>query len=307
MRLRPSRGAALVSTVAVLAMLTALASGLAYTSLVDQRLARNTLDALAAEALARSGVTIAAAILTESAVQEIPDSLAAPWATPMGRQPLGNGWVEVRIEDEARRLDLNAPALRTPLRRLVARLGLDARLVEALEDWTDADDLPRPLGAERDYYLGLTPPYVPANAPLRAVAELRAVRGVDAHALARLHPFVTVADEAGVNPNTAPPEVLEALAPTSAAPLLAARAAGHLIDPAQDLERLLPSLAPAERRALQRQLVVRGRFYRVRAAAGVGDARRALEATVGVAPGLPAEIAGWRPAPESWCDPDAPC
>src|SRR3989442_1300776 len=94
-----------------------------------------------------------------------PDTLRAPWAVGVGRQPLGAGWVEVHVEDEARRLDLNAPELADAVPRLLALLGLDPGLADALADWTDADDAPRPRGAERDWYLAQTPPLVPRNRP----------------------------------------------------------------------------------------------------------------------------------------------
>src|SRR5690606_37078893 len=45
-------------------------------------------------------------------------------------------------------------------------------------DWLDADDEPRPLGAEIDYYSGLSPAYACKNGPLETVEELLLVRGV---------------------------------------------------------------------------------------------------------------------------------
>ena len=72
-------------------------------------------------------------------------------------------------------------------------LGLDPGLADAIADWTDPDRMPRPGGAERDYYLGLRAPYLPADGPLGSVGELTLVRGVERAMLARLRPFVTTA------------------------------------------------------------------------------------------------------------------
>src|SRR5437763_1240114 len=128
------------------------------------------------------------------------------------RQPLGAGWVEVTVEDEARRLSLGTPDLADALPRLLRLLGLDdPALLDALLDWTDADDAPRPLGAERAYYLGLAPPYAPRNGPLASVGELALVRGFTRPAVERLRPHVTVAAEARVNPNPASREALLAV------------------------------------------------------------------------------------------------
>ena len=270
MHRRAERGVALVAAVAALAVLTVLATGLATTSVLDQHLARNALAALQADALARSGVAAAAVVLGERSPAE-PDALSARWDS--GRQPLGAGWVEVRVEDEARRLDLNELADAVPA--LFRVLGLDDRLLDALADWTDGDDSPRPAGAERDWYLGQTPPYLPPNAPLGSVGELVGVRGFDAALVERLRPFVTVAGETAINPNTAPREVLLAVVGdvTTVERLLTARAAGPIAE--ENLNHLF-----ADRPAIRQRLTLRGQHYTLRALAGVGEVRRAIEATL---------------------------
>jgi len=293
---RRERGVALLAAVAGLAVLGVLAVGLAHTSAVDQHLARNALAAVQADALARSGVAAAAVFLTERDPDAI-DWPHAPWAQGSGRQPLGAGWVEVTVEDEARRLSLGLPDLIDALPRLFRLLGLDdPALLDALLDWTDADDAPRPLGAERAYYLGLAPPYAPRNGPLASVGELALVRGFTRPAVERLRPHVTVAAEARVNPNTASREVLLAVledAPTVER-LLAARAQAP-IDPEKDLRTLLPGATPEALDALRARLTARGATYTVRALAGVGDLQRAAEATLFAPAGASAEVTAWCP------------
>src|SRR5439155_1385189 len=110
-RRRRDRALALVAAVTALALMSVLALGLAETSALDERLAEKSLAALQAQALARSGVAVAAVVLAETGAAGTPDTLRAPWAVGVGRQPLGAGWVEVHVEDEARRLDVNAPEL----------------------------------------------------------------------------------------------------------------------------------------------------------------------------------------------------
>jgi len=286
---RRDRGVAMLATVVALAVLTVLATALARTSAVDSHLARTALAALQADALARSGIAAATALLGTGTPGV--DSLHAPWARDVGPQPLGAGVVRIRVEDEARRLDLGTPALAAALPALLGVLGLDPRLADALADWTDADDVARPHGAERDWYLGLEPPYAAANEPLRTLGELRLVRGVDAEVLARLAPHVTVAGERAVNPNTASEEVLVALAgPAAAARVLAARRKTPLARAA--FAALLPDVPP-------RRLTDRGSFYRVTAAGEVGTVRRTIEATVRAPAGLEASVVAWRPIAEA--------
>jgi len=293
---RDERGVALLAAVAGLAVLGVLAVGLAHTSAVDQHLARNALAALQADALARSGVAAAAVFLTERDPDAI-DWPHAPWAEGSGRQPLGAGWVEVTAEDEARRLPLGVPELADAVPRLLRILGLDdPALTDALLDWTDPDDAPRPLGAERAYYLGLTPPYAPRNGPLASVGELALVRGFTAPIIARLRPYVTVSPEARVNPNTASREVLLAVVEDAATVerLLAARTRAA-IDPEKDLAALLPGATPEALDALRARLTARGAAYSVRALAGVADLQRAAEATLFAPAGASAEVIAWRP------------
>jgi general secretion pathway protein K len=280
---------ALLATVVALAVMTVLATALARTSAVDAHLARTAMATLQADALARSGVAAATVLLGRGTTGV--DSLHAPWARDADPQPLGAGTVRVRVEDEARRLDLGTPELAAALPALLAVLGLDARIADAVADWVDADDVPRPRGAERDFYLGLAPPYVSPNAPLRTLGELRLVRGVDASVLARLRPHVTVAGERAVNPNTASEEVLVALGGRAgAARVLAARRQEPLAR--ETFSTLLPDVPP-------RQLTDRGSFYRVIALGEVGAVRRGIEAMVRAPAGLEAEVVAWRPLPEA--------
>lgn len=288
---RRERGVALLAAVVALGVLTALATGLARTSAVDAQLARNALATLQADALARSGVAAATALLAPAGAGTGIDTLRAPWARDAGPQPLGAGTVSVRVEDEARRLDLGLPELAARLPALLAALGLEPRLADAIADWTDADDAPRPHGAERDWYLGLTPPYVPANAPLASVGDLRLVRGIDAAALARLRPHVTVAGERAVNPNTASPEVLVALAGAAGAARVLAARRDRPLDRAA-MRALLPDVPPA-------RLTERGSFYRIVADARVGDVRRVVEAVVRAPAGLEPELVAWRPVADA--------
>ena len=286
----PERGVVLVAAVTALALMSVLALGLAETSALDARLGEKSLAALQAQALARSGVAVAAVVLAETDAAGGPDTLGAPWAVDVGRQPLGPGWVEVHVEDEARRLDLDAPELADAAPRLLVLLGLDPGLADALADWADADDAPRPRGAEREWYLAQTPPLVPRNAPFASVGELALVRGIDAAVLTRLRPFVTVAGEHAVNPNTASREVLLAVVQDAAGVdrLLAARRRGAIV--AEDVAALLPDAPYAVRLAL----VPRGQHYTVRAVGGVGALRRTVETTLSAPAGVEPEIVAWR-------------
>src|SRR5262249_10335798 len=121
-----------------LSALSLVAMGLATAAAVDRRRTADAMEGLQADALVRSAVATASVLLAEQAHLGEPDTLHAPWAQRFGRQAVGPGWVEVAVEDETRRLDLNAPGSAAALPRLLRRLGLDPALADAVADWTDA-------------------------------------------------------------------------------------------------------------------------------------------------------------------------
>jgi general secretion pathway protein K len=85
--------------------------------------------------------------------------------------------------------------------------------VPSLIDWLDPDSVDTPGGAESDYYLRLTPPYEARNGPMPTIGDLRLVKGIDEVTFTRLCNYLTVTPSVRVNINTAPPEVLMAVAP----------------------------------------------------------------------------------------------
>ena len=83
------------------------------------------------------------------------------------------GGIRFGLTDEASKLNLNSATT-----SMVSRLpGMKASLTDALLDFLDADDAPRPEGAEQEYYNALPQPYRMHNGPLSTVEQLLLVRG----------------------------------------------------------------------------------------------------------------------------------
>ncbi len=62
---------------------------------------------------------------------------------------------------------------------LMALPGMTLEIADAILDYLDEDDEPRPYGAEfLDYYAEVHPPYKPANGPIHSIEQLLLVRGV---------------------------------------------------------------------------------------------------------------------------------
>lgn len=221
-RAKSERGLALVATLLVVALLTVIVMEFTYSAQVNYHLARNTLSALQAFYLARSGVNLAQLILTQDARESGIDSLNELWAQALPALPAGEGRVAVRINDETGKLNLNAlrnangtinRTWREVAERLFAEVGVDPARLDPLVDWLDADDFPEPRGAEKGHYLSLIPPYEPRNGPFLTLGELARVEGFGPRTVERLRTVVSALPvrDTKVNVNTAPAEVLFAL------------------------------------------------------------------------------------------------
>ncbi len=86
------------------------------------------------------------------------------------------------LENESAKLNVNtllAPgAEEQAASRLLAIGGMTPEIADAILDWLDADENPRPYGAEFEEYQQLTPPYEPRNGPIADLDELLYVRGI---------------------------------------------------------------------------------------------------------------------------------
>jgi general secretion pathway protein K len=129
---------------------------------------------------------------------------------------LAEGRVEVRLQDEGGKINLNSGP-EAVLSRLFTALGLPElrvrTMVDSVLDWRNRSDYPRTYGAKSDYYLRLDPPYVAKNGPFEVVEELAWVRGFeDGSLIPRMGKFLTVQRTGNaVDVNTAPLEVLQAM------------------------------------------------------------------------------------------------
>jgi general secretion pathway protein K len=127
--------------------------------------------------------------------------------------PLGEGRFDVVVTNPNAQLDLNQAdpaALLRLFSRFVAPAAARAA-VDALEDWADPDELVRPSGAEAETYRRSGSRFIPRNAPLTRVDELRRVRGVTGALASALAPYVTVSGDRHIDVNAAPEAVLAAI------------------------------------------------------------------------------------------------
>ncbi|MCC6797653.1 MAG: type II secretion system minor pseudopilin GspK [Candidatus Hydrogenedentes bacterium] len=169
------------------------------------------------------------------------DSLDEAWAFGIPFQTLNNGIMQCTIDDEFGKINLNAlidsrrqepnQTLEQAMRFLLEARGAEEDPTDAILDWIDSDDDPRPNGAETDYYQSLEIPYPCKNAPLGSVEELLLIRGITPEVFfgdpeldqLPLTELLTVHGQRNgrVNVNTAELETLTALGDAMGSPGLA--------------------------------------------------------------------------------------
>jgi len=218
------RGIAQLLVLWALLLLGTLALGFSLSMRTEAQAARNGIDDARAYFEARTGVARAAFLLATLSVDNVMRMEIA------GRE--GDASYEVRVESESGKVDINLVSEEVLL-EILRKGGLPDEEAEsvrdAILDWKDPDDTPRPRGAEAPDYAQLQEPVRPRNGKILAVEELRYVKGVTPEFfqgfLSRV--FTANGNSPNVNFLRAPEVVLRSLpgvSPEAAAQIVARRA-----------------------------------------------------------------------------------
>ncbi|MBH0198452.1 MAG: type II secretion system minor pseudopilin GspK [Nitrospira sp.] len=230
MRKADERGVALLLALLVLTLLVALILEFDAEARREYREAAAFRDNFKASMLTRAAVQAARAVLQQDFLRDkqTGEKFDAPtdlWALPIKNYAIGDGFLSAQIQDERGKLNLNDfiaaandqikfKTITERTRRLFELLQLNPDLVDALIDWTDQDDNPRPAGAESAYYQSQRPAYRAANERLQSLADLRLIKGFTPDIIDRLSRYVTVYPldgSAPLNINTADPLAIQAM------------------------------------------------------------------------------------------------
>lgn len=286
------RGMVLLLVLVVIALLSALLSEFAFSTLVDLRLTETFRDTTRAEYLARGGIKAGRMILQRDTNSYDAHSPAELWSIGIQDYPLAEGNISVSIEDLDGRLLLNRlvdgmgnPNIvyRERFTRLCSELAIDnpEDLADALTDWLDPDHDKNPAGAEDADYLSANPPYEATDGPLQSIDELLLVRGFSAETVERLRPSVSCFGSGYLNVNTATPELLrswDADAASAVDSLLSRRAE----KPFQQLQEMKDTLGIEDYTAMNRNLDLRvtSSYYLINSQGKVNDGARRMQAVV---------------------------
>jgi general secretion pathway protein K len=204
------RGVALILVLWILALMTIMAGSFALSTQREASLVTNSRERAKAVALADGGIHYAMFMLSLPNAAERWRADGRPYRLRLGGVP-----VEVRIYDEAGKIDLNAAqesTLRTFLTKLTGNEDQAATLSDAIFDWRDNDDLKRLSGAEAADYRAAGLEQSPQNRNFLVLEELRSVFGMTPSLYRNLEPLFTLYNNVdGVNPAKASRAVLLAL------------------------------------------------------------------------------------------------
>jgi general secretion pathway protein K len=205
------RGIALILVLWLSVLLTVIGASFAFGMREEALSARNSVDSAQARAAADGAIERTAYELSRPHVPEswLPNGATHQWVD-------GDVTITVVATDEAAKIDINtAPdVLITGLLTNIGGVDTEtaAHLLDAINDWKDADDLRRPNGAESADYMAAGLKYKPSNAPFETVGEVSRVFGMTPAVFSRIAPSLTVyAKMRGINPATADRTVLLAL------------------------------------------------------------------------------------------------
>jgi general secretion pathway protein K len=225
-----NRGIALISVLWITGLLAIMAASFASSTRTERLLARNEEESAKAEALADAGVYRAVFGLLDSDPETAWLAGGSVYALS-----LGEGDVQVWIEDEDGKIDLNGAPLQLLSGLFIAR-GLpeeDAqRMADRIGDFRDDDSEPEPLGAEDEAYFDAGLLQGAADRPFATESELLRVLGMTQSLYEQVRPYVTVYSGAeGIDLTRAPRPVLEALPGITPPVVEALLTAGRELDP----------------------------------------------------------------------------
>ncbi len=190
----PRRGSAVLVVMWALAIAAITLSSVQLLGYRQATLGQQALGRVQARWAARGGIEYAIAVMAYHTEYPVPDDAAA-MVRELDHVALGDFEAGGRViaswdirhhadgrdwfgpMDEHSRININATLADPSL--LVAFDDMTPDIVDASLDWMDADEEPRPLGAEKYYYQGIqTIPYQPRNAAMRNPLELELVAGI---------------------------------------------------------------------------------------------------------------------------------
>lgn len=183
-------GVALLVVLWVIVLLAVLLGAFVISARTENLTTRFLFDATRARYAAESGLSLAVYQLrrTDPQVRWIADGRVYEGSFDEAK-------LEISIIDEAGKVDINV-ADETVLFGLMQAVGIEEprarKLVDAILDWRDSDELVRANGAEKSDYQAAGLSWSPANMGFQTTGQVQQVLGMTYEIYEQLAPFITV-------------------------------------------------------------------------------------------------------------------
>jgi len=212
-RQQPQRGIALIMVLGLVIFLTLIALPFSESQRISTQVAANTLGSATAQAAADGAVNRMVYELSRARSADAQIALTQWKADGLPHTWSENGvQMSVTAKSETAKIDLNfaaEPLLKKAFTSAGATDEEADAIVAAVKDWTDADNLKRPNGAEADDYKTAGKKVLPANDFFVAIEELQNVMGISPKLYNAVAPFLTVHGRSpGIDPQSASIAVL---------------------------------------------------------------------------------------------------
>lgn len=277
--LHDSDGMALVVTLMVLALMTALVVEFSYGVFVNTSALHNWTAMQRLSIAAETGVRVASLGITFSNKQH---SYTYPGVVEKsGLKPFDDfdGEVSLRVEDESGKFNINKIVgnkddyYYAAFVRLLKFLEIDPSIADRVTDWIDPDSEPRIAGSEDGAKNGL----------FESVDELLLVKGLSRSDYDKLAPYVTIYGDGMININSAQAPVLVALSDSMDRDLADRIITRRDLSPFKSNSDIVgvPGFETLGQ-SLQGRITVKGSFFRVRSTAALGSLKRIIESVLQV-------------------------
>ena len=210
---RGEQGIALMMVLGLVVFLSIIALSFSESQRLASQITQNALASSRAQQAADGGVHKMLYEINKPRVADGTSTEDLRWKANGTPYEWAENGVQVTVlgRSEAAKIDLNFAA-EPLLKNLFVSAGVEDgeadSIVSAIRDWTDADNLKRPNGAEADEYRAAGKKVLPSNDFFVAVEELQNVMGVTPKLYLAVAPYLTVhSRSAGIDPNTAPLEM----------------------------------------------------------------------------------------------------
>lgn len=284
--LKREEGMALVITLVIAAILTAMVAEFAYGVYTSTASLGNWKESQRLSLIARSGVRLS--VKTISDLYRL-YSYTYPGRVDMPVESITAGFegrLVISVEDENSRFNINSMVFQNgtlnsdayaAFRRLLKNLGLEENISDILADWMDRDNSPR-AGATEEYA---------KNSHLDSSDELLTIRGINTDTYERLLPYITVygylrRDSALININTATVPVIMSIDSRITADLAERVVRYREIEPFKKTSDLVKvaGFEGSLGQSLMSRIIVKASNYRIRASAENNKIKRVIDTVV---------------------------